>query len=129
MAAEPEVNEVAAESAPVWRAMHRFARSSARKIRPVIDMIRGKPCAAALDILRFNPRRGAGLITNVLKSAMANADEAEADMGRLFVREARIDDGPYARRWRPKDRGRAHPIAKRTSHIIVTVAEKTAAGK
>jgi large subunit ribosomal protein L22 len=64
------------------------------------------------------------MIVNVLKAAMANANEDEADMGSLFVREARVDDGPYYRRWRPKDRGRAHPIAKRTCHLIVTVAER-----
>ena len=54
---------------------------------------------------------------------MVNADEQEADMRRLIVKEARVDGGPYYRRWRPKDRGRAHPIAKRTSHLIITVAE------
>ena len=55
---------------------------------------------------------------------MTNADEQEADMRRLYVKEARVDGGPYYRRWRPKDRGRAHPIAKRTSHIVVAVAER-----
>ena len=86
-------------------------------------LIRNLPCDEALDALRFNRRRASGLIANVLKSAMANADEQEADMGSLRVRVARVDGGPYMRRWRPKDRGRAHPIAKRTSHLIVEVAE------
>ena len=63
------------------------------------------------------------MIEAVLKVAMANADEQEADMRRLYVRDARVDGGPYLRRWRPKDRGRAHPIAKRTSHLIVRLAE------
>ena len=54
----------------------------------------------------------------------AEDDEQEADMGSLHVIEARVDEGPYYRRWRPKDRGRAHPIAKRTSHLIVRVAER-----
>jgi len=63
------------------------------------------------------------MVEAVLKSAMVNADEQEADMRRLVVQEVKIDGGPYQRRWRPKDRGRAHPIAKRTSHIVVTVAE------
>ncbi len=64
------------------------------------------------------------MIEAVLKSAMVNADEQEADMRLLVVKEIRVDGGPYQRRWRPKDRGRVHPIAKRTSHITVTVAEE-----
>jgi large subunit ribosomal protein L22 len=72
----------------------------------------------------FSHQRSAMLIKNVLRSAMVNADEQEADMSRLFVSEARVDGGPYFRRFRPKDRGRAHPIAKRTSHLIVKVAER-----
>lgn len=63
------------------------------------------------------------MIEAVLKAAMANADEQEADMRRLYIKDARVDGGPYLRRWRPKDRGRAHPIAKRTSHLIVALAE------
>jgi large subunit ribosomal protein L22 len=58
---------------------------------------------------------------------MASANEAEAAMSRLVVQEARVDDGPIVKRFRPKDRGRAHPIQKRTSHIIVSVAERGAA--
>ncbi|MFQ5489686.1 MAG: 50S ribosomal protein L22 [Phycisphaerae bacterium] len=102
-----------------WRASHRYARISPFKARLVMDLIRGLPCEAALDVLRFNHRRASGMIAAVLKSAMANADEQEAEMGRLYVAVARVDGGPYFRRWRPKDRGRAHPIAKRTSHLIV----------
>ena len=89
----------------------------------MIDLIRGQSCAEALQQLRFNPRRSAVFIREVLRAAMVNADEKEADMNRLYVKVARVDGGPYQRRWRPKDRGRVHPIAKRTSHIIVTVAE------
>ncbi len=105
-----------------WKASHKFARIAPRKARLVVDTIRGQWCSAALEQLSFNRRRSARMIEAVLKSAMVNADEQEADMRRLFVKDARIDGGPYLRRWRPKDRGRAHPIAKRTSHIIVTVA-------
>ena len=106
-----------------WTAQHRFARIAPRKARLMIDMIRDQPCSNAAEQLSFNHRRSARLVEAVLKAAMVNADEAEADMRRLYVRDARVDGGPYYRRWRPKDRGRAHPIAKRTSHIIVTVAE------
>ncbi len=113
----------AMEEERTWTAKHRFARIAPRKVRLVIDLIRRKPCSEALDQLRFNHRRAARMIQDVLKAAMVNADEQEADMPRLYVKHARVDGGPYQRRWRPKDRGRAHPIAKRTSHILVTVAE------
>lgn len=106
-----------------WVAMHKYAKIAPRKGRPMINLIRGRRCNDALDQLRFNHRRSARMIEAVLKSAMVNADEQEADMSRLVITEAWIDGGPYLRRWRPKDRGRAHPIAKRTSHIIVKVAE------
>lgn len=107
-----------------WTAKHLFARIAPRKVRLVVDVIRGERCGDALEQLRFFHQRAARLIEAVLKSAMASADEQEADMHRLRVTDARIDGGPYQRRWRPKDRGRAHPIAKRTSHIRVTVAER-----
>lgn len=106
-----------------YKAVHRFARIAPRKARLVMDMIRGLPCGQAMDQLQFNHRRAARFISAVLKSAMVSADEREADMARLVVTDARVDGGPYYRRWRPKDRGRAHPIAKRTSHLQVTVAE------
>ncbi len=108
-----------------WIAKHRFARIAPRKARAVIALIRGMSCQQAIDALRFNPRRGSVLISTVLKSAMSNANEQEADMGRLFVSEARVDEGPIMKRWRPKDRGRAHPIQKRMSHLIVQVSEKS----
>lgn len=104
--------------------MHRYARISPRKARLVADLIRGQHVNTAQDILRFTPKRASGLIGKVLKSAIANANENEADVRRLVVAEARIDAGPYFRRWRPKDRGRAHQILKKTSHIIVVVEER-----
>ncbi len=107
----------------LWSAKYRFARISPRKAKLLTDLIRGRSCGEAMDQLRFSPQRSARMVENVLKSAMVNADEQEADMRSLFVKDARVDGGPYYRRWRPKDRGRAHPIAKRTSHIVVTVAE------
>lgn len=107
----------------LWIATHKYAKMAPRKGRPMINLIRGKRCSDALDQLRFNHLRSARMIEAVLKSAMVNADEQEADMSKLIIAEAWIDGGPYTRRWRPKDRGRAHPIAKRTSHIVVKVAE------
>jgi len=107
-----------------WVAKHRFARIAPRKAGLVMALIRGLPCQKALDVLRFDPRRAAVMIATTLKSAMSNANEKEADMKRLFVGEARVDCGPTMKRWRPKDRGRAHPICKRTSHLLVTVEER-----
>ncbi len=107
-----------------WSAKHRFARIGPRKARLVVGLIRGRNCSDAVEQLRFNHNRAAVFVRNVLKSAMVNADEQEADMRKLVVKEAWVDAGPVHQRWKPKDRGRAHPIAKRTSHIVVVVAEK-----
>ena len=87
-------------------------------------MIRGLSCDQAVEVLNFTHKRAAHMVNRVLKSAMANANEQEANMNRLFVSESRVDGGPIIKRWRPKDRGRAHPIQKRTSHIIVSVDER-----
>lgn len=107
-----------------YRAVHRFARISPRKARLVIDLIRGRHVNEAQDILRFTPKRASAMIDKVLRSAIANANEQEADVRRLWVAGARVDQGPYMRRWRPKDRGRAHQILKRMSHIVVEVEER-----
>ena len=102
-------------------ASHRFARIAPRKARLVADMIRGKGIEDALATLEFSPRRGAWFIKSVLRSAIANAEEANLDIGRLFVSESRVDEGPTIKRFQTKDRGRSHPIMKRTSHIHVSV--------
>lgn len=118
------MSKKSSETPSAWRAIYRFARLSPRKTRSVIGLIRGRSCQDALNILRFNHRRPAVEITKTLKSAMANAAEQEAEVGKLFVREARVDAGSTVTRWRPKDRGRAHPIVRRTSHIHIVVAER-----
>jgi len=107
-----------------WQAAHKYARISARKARLMADLIRGRYAQDALNVLKFSPNRAAGMFAKVLTSAIAGADEAEADMDALFVSEARVDEGPTIKRFRPKDRGRAHPIMKRTSHIVVAVEEE-----
>jgi len=108
-----------------WLAKHRFARISARKARLIIDLIRGRDVQEALNILKFTPNRAAGMISKVLTSAVANANEAEADVEDLVVAEAFVNEGPSMKRWQEKDRGRAHPILKRTSHITVVVDQVT----
>lgn len=106
-----------------WKSTHRYARISPRKARLVTELIADRPCAEALDLLRFTKKRASALVDKVLRAAMADADEQEADVRRLFVHEARVDEGPTIKRFQPKDRGRAHPIMKRTSHIVVSVGE------
>ena len=107
-----------------WQARHRYARISPRKVKLVTDMIRGRDVQDALNILKFSPNRAAAMVSKVLTSAIANANEAEANVEDLVVDRAFVDEGPTIKRFQPKDRGRAHPILKRTSHITVTVEEE-----
>ena len=106
-----------------YLASHRFARIAPRKVRLDIDSIRGIPVDQALTALEFSKRRGAWYIKAVLKSAVANAEEQEADVTKLHVTRAWVDEAPTIKRFQPKDRGRAHPIRKRQSHLHVEVAE------
>src|SRR5512136_1691984 len=105
-----------------WTARHNYARISERKARLIADLIRGRRCDDAVALLKFTHKRAAVMMDKVLKSAMASANEDEAAMSKLFVAEARVDSGPVIKRFKAKDRGRAHSIHKRTSHIIVAVA-------
>ncbi|GJQ26922.1 MAG: 50S ribosomal protein L22 [Phycisphaerae bacterium] len=107
----------------LFTSKHRFARISPRKARLVTELIAGRHVNEALDLLKFTNKRASVLVDKVLRAAMADADEKEADVRRLFVHEARVDGGPIIKRFQPKDRGRAHSIHKRTSHIVVTVGE------
>ena len=107
-----------------WHSIHRFARISPSKVRRVMNTIRGRNVQDALNILKFSPQRAAGMISKVLASALASANEAEANVESLRVVEARVDEGPRMKRIQPKDRGRAHPILKRFSHITVVVDEE-----
>ena len=105
-----------------YQAVHRFARISPRKVRPLANMIRGKRADEALNILRYQPQRGARLLEKVLRSAMANAEDRRApNLHHLAVVYVRIDPGPMFKRIRPRARGMAYLIRKRMSHIRVTV--------
>ena len=104
---------------------HRNARISPTKVRVIANMIQGMPVEKALIALETNTRRGAALLHKALRAAIANADAAEANVRRLVVAEARVDSGPTIKRFQPKDRGRAHDILKRSSHITVSVSEGT----
>ena len=100
---------------------HWGAKISPTKVGPVVDLIRGKKADQALAILGLSKRRAAVFIRTALRAAIANADQAEVDVRGLVVTDARVDRGPIMKRWQPKDRGRAHPIWKRTSHITIAV--------
>jgi large subunit ribosomal protein L22 len=110
-----------------FRAVHRWARIAPRKARLVADMVRGLPVDDALAILDQHPKRASMLLRKVVKSAMANASQdLEVDLKSLVVEEARVDMGPLLggrARWRPRSQGRAVPILKRTSHLVVGLAE------
>jgi large subunit ribosomal protein L22 len=105
-----------------YEASHRFARISASKVRPLADMVRGQFADDALNILKFQPQRGARMMEKVLKSALANAEDRRApNLKTLMVVEARVDEGPMFRRLRPRARGMAGVVKKRFSHIRVAL--------
>ncbi|MCK4871496.1 MAG: 50S ribosomal protein L22 [Phycisphaerales bacterium] len=106
-----------------YTSKYNYARISARKVRLVADLIRGKSLDEALSLLSFSKKRAAVMVKKTLDAAVADAELDDADITVLYVSESRVDAGPTLKRWRPKDRGRAHPINKRTSHIIVAVEE------
>jgi len=116
-----EVGDIAA-----WRSSYQYAPMSARKVRLVTELIVGRSVQDAMDILKFTRKRGAAMVDKVLKAAVADADEQQADVDQLYVSEARVDDAGIrlgTKRWIPKDRGRAHPIHKKACHIHVTVTQ------
>ncbi|HKM39323.1 MAG TPA: 50S ribosomal protein L22 [bacterium] len=107
------------------KAVARYVRIAPRKVRVVLDLVRGKSVQEAMGILRFIPKRGAGIIEKLLQSAMANAENnLDLNPMELYVTRAFADEGPTLKRYRPRARGQAYPILKRTSHITVVVGEK-----
>lgn len=105
-------------------AKHKFARVSPQKGRLVADQIRGQSVAQALEILAYSPKKAAALVKKVLESAIANAEHNEgADIDELKVATIMIDEGPTMKRIKPRAKGRADRILKRTSHITVVVSD------
>ena len=105
-----------------YRAIHRHARISATKVRPLADLVRGKRVDDALAILKVQPHRGARMLEKVIQSAFANAEDRGApNRAGLKVVEVKVDGGPMFKRVRPRARGMAHVIKKRFSHITVAV--------
>lgn len=98
---------------------------SAQKARLVGDQIRGLPVEKALDILKFSPKKGAGIILKILESAIANAEHNEnADIDELKVSTVFVNEGIAMKRVMPRAKGRANRILKRTCHITIKVAEQ-----
>lgn len=106
------------------KAIARYVRISPRKARLVIDLIRGKEVGEAVSILRHTPRAASPIIEKVLNSAIANAEHNnEMDPNALVIQEAYVNPGPTMKRFRPRAKGAAGRINKRTSHITVVVAD------
>jgi len=101
------------------------AKISAQKARLVADQIRGKEVGEALDILNFSNKKGAHLVKKLLESAIANAEHNEgADVDELKVAKIHVDEGLTMKRIRPRAKGRADRILKRTCHITMAVADE-----
>ncbi|MDT5093631.1 MAG: large subunit ribosomal protein [Mycobacterium sp.] len=110
---------------PSATAKARFVRVSASKARRVIDLVRGKPVAEALDILRWAPQQASEPVAKVIASAAANAQNNDGlDPATLVVATLTADEGPTAKRIRPRAQGRAFRIRRRTSHITVVVESR-----
>ncbi|NLL81184.1 MAG: 50S ribosomal protein L22 [Tissierellia bacterium] len=107
------------------KAIAKYVRISPLKINFICKEIRGKQVDEALSILKFTPKRGAKALEKVLNSAIANAENnLNLDRDNLYVSEAYANDGPTMKRYRPKAKGMAYPILKRSSHIGVVVKER-----
>ena len=107
------------------KATARTVRIASRKVRLVVDLIRGKKVGEAIAILRLTPKAASPVVEKVLKSAIANAEHNyEMNVENLFISEVFVDEGPTMKRFRPRAQGRASAINKRTSHITLVVSEK-----
>ena len=107
------------------RSTYRFARISAFKAREVTREIQGLPASDALNLLRFVPKKAAGLVRKTLASAVANAENNNnLNVENLVIQEAVVGEGPTAKRFQPKARGSAGPIRKRTSHIRIILTDE-----
>lgn len=108
-----------------FKSLHKFARISPRKVRYVIDLIRGKSVNDALEILRVTNKRASYMINKVVRAAVANADEnANVSVETLYVATATVDCGPVRKWHRPRSRGMMNRILKRTSHITIVLSER-----
>lgn len=120
---------VAAGSIARFESVFKYHRGSPRKAKLLVDLIRGKDFDTASNLLTFTTKRAAVDVKKALLAAYADAELANADLGSLVVTESRADEGPMMKRFHQKDRGRAHRILKRMTHITVAVEEKASVVK
>ena len=107
------------------KAVAKYIRIAPRKVRIVVDLIRGKSVGEAIAILKFTPKVGSEVVEKVLKSAIANAEHNnDMNVDNLFVSEAFVDQGPTLKRIHPRSRGQAFKILKRSSHVTDAVKER-----
>lgn len=107
------------------KAIAKTVRIAPRKVRLVVDLIRGKKIGEAISILKFTQRSASPIVEKVLMSAVANAEHNfDLDIENLVVSQAFVNEGPTMKRFRPRAKGSASPINKRTSHITIVVSEK-----
>ena len=102
----------------------RYHRGSPRKAALLVDLIRGKQFDQAMNLLTFTTKRAAVDVKQALMAAYSEAEQAGADAASLVVTHSAVSNGPVMKRFQPKDRGRAHPILKRMTHITVGVEER-----
>ncbi len=106
------------------RAVAKYVRISPRKVRLVMDQIRGKRVEEAINVLGFSPQKGAFLVKKLIHSAVANAEgNTNVDVDTLYIKRIFADEGPTLKRFRPRAMGRATRIRKRTSHLTVILDE------
>ncbi len=108
----------------IAKAHARYVRISPRKIRLIMDEVRGKRVEEALKVLSFMPKKGAKILKKLIESAVANAQENHnLDVDQLRIAQLYANEGPMLKRWRPRALGRATMIRKRTSHLTVVLEE------
>ena len=133
MSTDTQQNEQQADQNLTARATAKFVRVTPMKARRVIDLIRGKDAADALNTLRFAPQSASEPVAKVLASAIANAENnLDLDPRTLVVSTAYADEGPTLKRFQPRAQGRAFSVRKRTSHItieVTSVPDKAGAGR
>lgn len=105
------------------KAVAKYIRISPRKARLVAQNVIGKPVEDAMNTLKFTPQKAGDLIYKVMRSALANAQQAGIDVDGMTVKEVRVNEGPTWKRFMPRSMGRANRILKRTSHITVILTE------
>lgn len=109
------------------KATGKYMRISPQKVRKIVGVVKGKPVDSGLSQLKFMPQKASGMVEKIVRSAVANADHnAGIDVDALVIKNIIVNEGPMLKRFRPRARGRATRILKRTSHITVIVGESSA---